>query len=440
VSAKAAEAVEAVTAEEAKLDAHELRADFPIFQQRIHGKPLAYLDSAVSAQKPRQVLDALREFYETSYTNVHRGVYLLAERATERFEGSRETVRAFINAASTREIVFTRSATEALNLVAYAWGLDNLGPGDLVVATELEHHSNFVPWQQIAKRTGATFRPIPVDGSGELQLDALDALAKQGRVKVVAANLVSNALGTINPVEQLTAWAHEQGAIMVVDAAQAAPHRRIDVQALGCDFLAFSSHKLCGPTGVGVLWGRAKLLERMSPFNFGGEMIRKVTVEETSWNELPYKFEAGTPPIGEAVAMGAAIDYLTAIGIKAIEEHERALTAYALERLAELPWVHVFGPPAERRAGIVSFDLKGIHPHDVAQILDWEGVAIRAGHHCCQPLMARLGVAATNRASFYLYTIPEEIDRLVAGLHKVKKTLGNGASPTRGPSERGARR
>ncbi|MGH3994967.1 MAG: aminotransferase class V-fold PLP-dependent enzyme, partial [Pseudonocardiaceae bacterium] len=307
---------------QATLDAHKLRADFPIFEQLVHGQPLAYLDSAVTAQKPRQVLDTLREFYETSYTNVHRGVYLLAERATERFEGSREKVRAFVNAASAREIVFTRSATEALNLVAYAWGLDNLGPGDLVVATELEHHSNFVPWQQIAKRTGATFRPIPVDGSGELQLDALDAIAREGSVKVVANNLVSNALGTINPVEKLAAWAHEQGAIMVVDAAQAAPHRRIDVQKLGCDFLAFSSHKLCGPTGVGVLWGRAELLERMSPFNFGGEMIRKVTVAKTSWNELPYKFEAGTPPIGEAVGMGAAIDYLTEIGMKAIEEHE----------------------------------------------------------------------------------------------------------------------
>ena len=426
--AKAAEAVGAAIAAKVKLDAHKLRADFPIFQQRFHGKPLAYLDSAVSAQKPRQVLDAQREFYETSYTNVHRGVYLLAERATERFEGAREKVRGFI-AAYAREIIFTRSATEALNLVAYAWGLDNLGPGDLVVATELEHHSNFVPWQQLAQRTGATFRLISVDARGELQLDALDAIAREGRVKVVAANLVSNALGTINPVEKLAAWAHEQGAIMVVDAAQAAPHRRLDVRALGCDFLAFSSHKLCGPTGVGVLWGRAELLERMSPFNFGGEMIRKVTVEETSWNELPYKFEAGTPPIGEAVGMGAAIDYLTGIGMDAIEEHEHALTAYALERLADVPGVHVFGPPPERRAGIVSFEVEGVHPHDVSQILDWEGVAIRAGHHCCQPLMARLGVAATNRASFYLYTISEEIDRLVEGLHKVRKTLGNGASP-----------
>jgi cysteine desulfurase / selenocysteine lyase len=433
-----AEAVEQEVAASAKLDAHMLRADFPIFEQRFHGKPLAYLDSAVTAQKPRQVLDALREFYETSYTNVHRGVYLLAERATERFEGAREKVRAFTNATSTREIVFTRSATEALNLVAYAWGLDNLRPGDVVVATELEHHSNFVPWQQIATRTGAQFRPIPVDGRGELRLDALDAIAKRGRVKVVANNLVSNALGTINPVEQLAAWAHEQGAIMVVDAAQAAPQRRIDVQNLGCDFLAFSSHKLCGPTGVGVLWGRAELLEQMSPFNFGGEMIRKVTVEKTTWNELPYKFEAGTPPIGEAVAMGAAIDYLNEVGIDAIEEHEHALAAYALERLADVPGIVIYGPPAGRRAGLVAFNLPGIHPHDVAQILDWEGVAIRAGHHCCQPLMARLGVAATNRSSFYLYTIPEEIDRLVNGLHKVNKTFGTGR--VRGqPSERETR-
>ena len=428
------EAVEQALAAPAKLDARKLRADFPIFEQRFHGKPLAYLDSAVSAQKPRQVLDALREFYETSYTNVHRGVYLLAERATERFEGAREKVRAFTNATSTREIIFTRSATDALNLVAYAWGLDNLGPGDVVVATELEHHSNFVPWQQIAKRTGAEFRPIPVDSSGELQLDALDQIAKQGNVKIVANNLVSNALGTINPVETLAAWAHEQGAIMVVDAAQAAPQRRIDVQKLGCDFLAFSSHKLCGPTGVGVLWGRAELLERMSPFNFGGEMIRKVTVAKTTWNELPYKFEAGTPPIGEAVAMGAAIDYLTEIGIDAIEKHEHALAAYALERLADVPGIIIYGPPADRRAGLVSFNLAGIHPHDVAQILDGEGVAIRAGHHCCQPLMARLGVAATNRASFYLYTIPEEIDRLVNGLHQVNKTFGIGQIRG-GPSE-----
>ena len=422
----------AVTAEQ-KLDARKLRADFPIFEQEIHGKPLAYLDSAASSQKPRFVLEAMTKFYETSYANIHRGVYDLGERATEAYEGAREKARAFINAESTREVVFTRNVTAALNLVAYAWGLDNLGPGDIVLVTEMEHHSNFVPWQYIAGRTGAEFAAIPVDDQGELQLDELGSFASRGRLRVVACTYVSNSLGTVNPVEKLTAWAHEQGAIMVVDAAQAAPHRRIDVEKLGCDFLAFSSHKLCGPTGVGVLWGRAELLERMSPFNFGGEMIRKVTVEETSWNDLPYKFEAGTPPIGEAVGMGAAIDYLTEIGMEAIEEHEHALAAYALERLADVPGVHVFGPPVERRAGIVSFDVEGVHPHDVAQILDWEGVAIRAGHHCCQPLMARLGVAATNRASFYLYTVPEEIDRLVEGLHKVRKTLGSGASPTRRP-------
>ena len=290
--------------------------------------------------------------------------------------------------------------------------------------TELEHHSNFVPWQFIANRTGASFKHIPIDDSGELQLDALDGIAASGNVKVVANNLVSNSLGTINPVEKLAAWAHEQGAIMVVDAAQAAPHRAIDVQALGCDFLAISSHKLCGPSGVGALWGKPELLEKMQPFNLGGEMIRSVALDRTSWNELPYKFEAGTPAIAEAYGFGAAIDYLSEIGLEAIEEHEHELTAYALERLAELDWVRVFGPPAERRAGIVSFEVEGIHPHDVAQILDWEGVAVRAGHHCTQPLMSRLGVSATTRASFYLYTIPEEIDRLVDGLHKVKKNLG----------------
>jgi cysteine desulfurase / selenocysteine lyase len=333
-------------------------------------------------------------------------------------------VRAFLNAASTREVIFVRQATEGLNLVAYAWGLDNLGPGDTAIVTELEHHSNFVPWQQIAKRTGADFRMIPIDDQGELRMDQLDEVAGDTQVKVVAANLVSNSLGTINPIEKLAAWAHERGAIMVVDAAQAAPHRRIDVQALGADFVAFSSHKMCGPTGVGVLWGRRELLEAMSPFNYGGSMIRSVKVEDTLWNELPYKFEAGTPAIAEVYGLGIAIDYLESIGLEAIEEHEHELAAYALEQLAELPFVTVYGPPPERRVGLVSFNVEGVHPHDVAQVLDWEGIAIRAGHHCCQPLMTRLGVAATNRASFYLYTIPEEIDRLVAGLRKVKDVLG----------------
>jgi cysteine desulfurase / selenocysteine lyase len=407
----------------AKLDARKLRADFPIFEQEIRGKPLAYLDSAVSAHKPRQVLDKLRHFYESEYANVHRGVYTLSEIATAEYEGARDKVARFINAPASREVIFTHGATESINLVAYAWGLDNLGPGDVVVVTELEHHSNFVPWQYIAKRTGAAFTAIPLDEQGELQLDALAEIEQTGNVKVVANNLVSNALGTINPIEKLSAWAHEHGAIMVVDAAQAAPHHAIDVQELGCDFIAFSSHKMCGPTSVGALWGRAELLETMSPFNLGGHMIRSVKLEETTWGQIPFKFEAGTQPIAEAVGFGAAVDYLTDIGIGAIEDHERELLVYALEKLAEIPGLTAYGPSPERRAGIVSFNLDGVHPHDVAQILDMEGVAIRAGHHCCQPLMAKLGVAATNRASFYLYTIPEEIDRLAEGLHKAHKLL-----------------
>ena len=413
----------AVTAR-STLDAQRLRTDFPIFEEKIHGKPLAYLDSAASSQKPRQVLDAIREFYETSYANVHRCVYTLSERATAGYEGAREKARAFVNAPSAREVIFTRSATESINLVAYAWGLDNLGPGDVVLVTELEHHSNFVPWQYIAKRTGADFRMLPIDDSGELRLDGLDELAGSGTVKVVATNLVSNSLGTVNPVERLAAWAHDHGAIMVVDAAQGAPHHRVDVQALQCDFLAFSSHKLCGPSGVGALWGRAEMLEEMAPFNLGGHMIRSVRLEETTWGDLPYKFEAGTMPIAEAFGFGAAMDYVGEVGLEAIAQYESELVAYALDRLDEVGGITTYGPPPERRAGIVSFNVEGIHPHDVAQVLDSEGVAIRAGHHCCQPLMARLGVAATNRASFYLYTLPEEIDRLVEGLHKTRKILG----------------
>ncbi|MDX6507969.1 MAG: cysteine desulfurase / selenocysteine lyase [Gaiellaceae bacterium] len=407
-----------------KLDAQRLRADFPIFETKVHGKPLAYLDSAVTSQKPRQVLERLLNFYETSYGTVHRGVYHLSELATAEFEGAREKVREFINAPSEREIIFVRGATEGLNLVAYAWGFDNLGPGDVVVCTELEHHSNFVPWQFVAQRTGAEFRLIPIDDAGELRLDALDEIARAGNVKVVANNLVSNSLGTINPVETLAAWAHDHGAIMVVDAAQAAPHKAIDVQALGCDFLSFSSHKMCGPSGVGALWGKAELLEKMSPFQLGGQMIRSVKYEGTTWNDLPHKFEAGTPAIAEAIGFGAAIDYLTEIGLDAIEEYEHELAAYALDALHAIPGIITYGPPPERRAGIVSFNVENVHPHDVAQILDWEGVAIRAGHHCTQPLMTRLGVAATNRASFYLYTVHDEIDRLIVGVEKAKKVLG----------------
>jgi cysteine desulfurase/selenocysteine lyase len=408
---------------ELRLDPHALRGDFPIFERPMSGKPLAYLDSAASSQKPRRVLDAMSEFYESSYANIHRGVYELAERSTEAYEGAREKLRAFLNAPSEREVVFTRNVTEALNLVAYGWGLDNLGPGDVAVATEMEHHSNFVPWQYIAERTGAEFAVVPVDGTGELQLDALDGIAARGQVKVVACVHVSNSLGTINPVERLVAWAHDQGAIAVLDAAQAAPHRPVDVQALGCDFLGITGHKMCGPTGIGVLWGRRELLERMSPFELGGHMIRQVTVERTTWNELPHKFEAGTSAIAEAVGLGAAVDYLSEIGLEGIERHERELAERTLARLDELPGVRTFGPEADRRVGIVSFDVAGAHPHDVAQILGWEGIAVRAGHHCTQPLMRKLGVPATTRASFYLYSGPEDVDRLVAGIQRAQRTF-----------------
>jgi cysteine desulfurase/selenocysteine lyase len=398
------------------LDAAKLRADFPIFEQQFHGKPLVYLDSAASSQKPRQVLDAMTRFYETSYANVHRGVYELGERATAGLEGAREKARAFVNAPTEREIIFVRNATEALNLVAYAWGLSNLGPGDVVLATELEHHSNFVPWQYIAKRTGAEFSVLPVSDAGELRLELLDGFEN---VKVVASGLVSNSIGTVNDVSRIAAWAHERGAIHVCDAAQGAPHRRIDVQTLGTDFLAVSGHKLLGPSGISFLWGRTELLLAMEPFLMGGHMIRKVTAESTTWGELPAKFEAGTAPMAEAVGLGAAIDYLEAVGLEAVEAHEQALAGYALEQLGELPGVTLYGPPPERRAGIVSFNVEGVHPHDVAQILDLDAIAIRASHHCCQPLMHRLGVAATNRASFYLYNTPDDVDRLVAGVRRV---------------------
>jgi cysteine desulfurase/selenocysteine lyase len=404
------------------LDPAKLRDDFPIFTQRFHGKPLAYLDSAASAQKPRSVLDAMTRFYETSYANVHRGVYELGERATAALEGAREKVREFVNAPSEREIIFVRNATEALNLVAYSYGLDNLGPGDLVLASELEHHSNFVPWQAMARRTGADFELIPVGEGGELRLDALEVFDER-RVKVVAAGLVSNALGTVNDVPALAEWAHARGAILVVDAAQAAPHRPIDVRSLGADFIAVSGHKMCGPSGIGFLWGRAELLRSMSPFLYGGHMIRHVGDHETTYGELPAKFEAGTAPMAEAVGLGAAIDYLDAVGLEAIEAHEHTLVAYALDVLADVPGIELYGPPPERRAGIVMFNVEGVHPHDMAQILDLDGIAIRAGHHCCQPLMRKLGVSATNRASFYLYTLPEEIDRLGAAVRKARKLM-----------------
>ena len=413
----------AVTAGTKKLDARALRADFPIFEQDIHGKPLAYLDSANSSQKPRQVIDAMSNFYATSYANVHRAVHLLGERATAGLEGAREKVRALLNAPDVREIIFVRNATEALNLVAYSWGGNNLGPGDAVVVTELEHHSNFVPWQYIAKRQGAEFRMLPLDENGDVDLSGLDSIARECNVKVVATNLVSNSLGTINDISPLVRFAREQGAIFVCDAAQATPHMRVDVQALDCDFLALSGHKMCGPSGIGVLWGRGALLQAMEPFMLGGHMIKSVREDKTTWGDLPHKFEAGTGNVAEGVGLGAAIDYLEAAGLDAIEAHEHELVAYALGRMSEIDGITLYGPPAERRAGVVSFNLEGIHPHDVAQILDASGVAIRAGHHCCQPLMHKLGVPATNRASFYLYTLQEEIDQLVEGLATVHKVF-----------------
>jgi len=407
----------------AKLDARALRREFPIFEQEINGKPLAYLDSANTSQKPRQVLDGMTRFYETSYANVHRAVHVLAERATSGLEGAREKVRALLNAPDAREVIFVRNATEGLNLVAYAWGGNNLGPGDAVVVTELEHHSNFVPWQYIANRQGSEFLMLEIDENGDPNLAQLDEIARDHNVKVVATNLVSNSLGTIHELAPLVARAHELGAIFVCDAAQAAPHMKVDVQAIGADFVAVSGHKMCGPSGIGVLWGRAELLQSMEPFLLGGHMINSVRVDKTTWGELPHKFEAGTSPIAEAYGLGLAIDYLQEVGLDAIEAHEHELAAYALGRLGEVPGIKLYGPPADRRAGVVSFNMEGIHPHDVAQILDLQGVAIRAGHHCCQPLMQKLGVAATNRASFYLYTIPEEIDQLVEGLHAVRKVF-----------------
>lgn len=406
------------------LDVARVRADFPIFERLSHGRPLAFLDSAASAQKPRAVLDAMDTFYETSYANVHRSVYELAELATEALETSRVTVARFLNAFAPREIVFVRNATEALNLVAYAWSADNLGPGDIVLATQLEHHSNFVPWQAAAERAGADFRVLPVDDDGELRLDLLDETVGSGRVKVVAVGAVSNALGTVNPVERIAEWAHARGAVVVCDAAQAAPHRRLDVRTLGADFVAVSAHKLCGPSGIGALWGRAELLQAMRPFLYGGHMIATVEDDRSTWAELPHKFEAGTAPMAEAVGFAAAIDYLESVGLDAIGRHEHELTVRALGLLGERPWVTLHGPPIERRAGIVSFGVAGVHPHDVAQVLDFEGVAIRAGHHCCQPLMRRLGVLATNRASFYLYTLPEDVDRLVEAVDVAKERLG----------------
>ncbi len=392
----------------------DIRRDFPILKREVHGHELVYLDSAVTSQKPLPVIEAMDRFYRTYNANIHRGVYTISEEATEAYEAARGKVARFIHAASPKEVIFVRNATEAINLVAYAWGRTNIRAGDRIVATVMEHHSNLVPWQQLAAEKGADLRFVDIDDRGLLRMDQYDEFIRGARL--VAFTHVSNALGTVNPVEYMTARAHAQGAVVLVDGAQAVPHRPVDVQALGVDFYVASGHKMCGPTGSGFLWGRRELLEAMPPFLFGGDMIKSVRLEKTLFNDLPWKFEAGTPAVAEGIGLGAAADYLTAVGMDWVERHERTLTEYGLEKLQEVDGIILYGPPAELRGGVISFNLPGIHPHDVASLVDREGVAVRAGHHCAMPLMHRLDVAATTRASFYVYNQPDEIDKLVEAL------------------------
>jgi cysteine desulfurase / selenocysteine lyase len=397
------------------------RNDFPILAQEVRpGVPLVYLDSAATSQKPNVVLDTLDHYYRESNANVHRGVHAFSERATAAYEGARNKVRDFIHAASAQEIIFTRNTTEAINLVAYAWGLLALKPGDEIILSEMEHHSNLVPWQMIAERQGAVIRYIPVTGNGLLDLEAYDQLLSSGRVKLVAVAHVSNVLGTINPVADIARRAHAAGALILIDAAQSAPHLPLDMQALDVDFAAISGHKMVGPTGIGVLYGKRAILDAMPPFMGGGSMIKSVTLERTTFADLPQKFEAGTPAIAQAIGLGAAVDYLSGIGLDAIHEHETALTGYAMYRMSEIPDLTVLGPDAEQRAGVVSFTMKGVHPHDIAQVLDSAGIAVRAGHHCAMPLHEKFGLPATVRASFYLYNTPAEVDHLVAAIEKVR--------------------
>lgn len=400
----------------------EIRREFPILQQQVHGKRLVFLDSAASAQKPQAVIDAITSVYTTSYANVHRGLYSLAEAATERYEAAREKIARFIGATDPGELIYVRNATEALNLVAYTWGRAHVGPGDRIVVTEMEHHSNLVPWMQLARERDAELAYLPVTDAGELELAALPPLLADGRTRLVAFTLMSNVLGTIPPARELISMAHQAGAVVVVDGAQAAPHLPVDVRALGADFLAFSAHKLGGP-GIGALWGRREILEAMPPFLFGGDMILSVKKHSVTWNDLPYKFEAGTPAIAEAVGFGAAVDFLSGLGMAAVHQHEQALVAYALERLLEVPGLHILGPTHTQRGGAVSFWLEGIHPHDIASVLDAEGVCIRAGLHCAEPLHARFGLPASARASFYVYNGNDDVDALVAALHQVVKLL-----------------
>jgi cysteine desulfurase / selenocysteine lyase len=400
-------------------DASVVRKDFPIFETEARGKPLIYLDSAATSQKPRQVLDRVTLFYETENANVHRGVYELSEKATAAYEGARDACARFIGAPSSRSIVFTRGTTEAINLVRYTWARVNVKAGDEILVTEMEHHSNLIPWQMLAEENGAALRHLPIDDDGRLRLDLLDDFITD-KTKLVSVSLMSNVLGTINPIRPISDAAHAVGAKVVVDAAQAAPHLSFDVTDLGADFLTYSAHKMCGPTGAGVLYGREELLEEMPPFHGGGDMIREVWADRATWNEIPYKFEAGTPNVAQAVGMGAAVEYLEALGMDSVREHELDLAAYAMDRLDDIG-ARIYGPrELEDRGGVVSFNFEEVHPHDMSTIVDQEGVCIRAGHHCAQPLMRRLGVAATARASFYVYNTREDVDALIAAVEKSK--------------------
>ena len=396
------------------------RADFPILSREVNGKPLVFLDSAASSQKPSAVLDAMDHFARTSYANIHRGAYTLSEEATAAYEGARKRIARFINARSIREVIYTRNTTEAINLVARTWGDAFLDEDDVIVLTEMEHHSNLVPWQLTAFRTGARIEYVPILDNGELDLAAYARILDEHKPKLVAVTQMSNVLGTLPPVKEMTAQAHAVGAKVLLDGAQSVPHTHVDVRDLDCDFLAFSGHKMLGPTGIGVLWGRRELLEEMPPFMGGGDMIREVTLNGSTWADLPMKFEAGTPAIIEAVGLGAAVDYLSALGMENVHAHEQALTKYAMERLAAIPDLRIYGPEAERRGGVVSFTLGDIHPHDLATLLDREGIAVRAGHHCAQPLMERFKLPATTRASFYVYSTSAEVDALAEALEQAR--------------------
>ena len=397
----------------------EIRKQFPILAQQINGHPLVYLDSAASSQKPIQVIEAIKRYYELDNANVHRGVHTLGSRATEAYEGARAKLARFINAAADEEMIFTRGTTTAINLVASSYARSVCGEGDEIVLTPMEHHSNLIPWQQVAKATGAVLKYIPLQEDGSISLADAEATIT-ARTKIVSITYVSNVLGVINPIAQLAKLAHKNGAKLVVDGAQSTPHMRIDVQALDCDFYALSGHKMCGPTGIGALYGKKALLEQMEPIEFGGEMIDFVTLQDATWKDIPYRFEGGTPMIAGAVGLGAAIDFLEEIGMDEIERHDREITAYAVERALEVEGMKIYGPHTDR-ASLITFNLGDIHPHDVSTVLDAEGVAIRAGHHCCQPLMKWLNVSATARASFYLYNQYEDVDRWIAALIKTKE-------------------